>query len=244
MNDMTVHTSGALVAPAPNPFEVYSEAASNNRIIGDLLRFAKGDWLAGRNGDEMPRGARLIVNVADMRIGWQCWKGGKPVDARLGRVADSFVPPTRAALGDMDEDEWDRDEKGNPRDPWQFTNVLVMKAEKGDQLYTFSASSKGQLGAVAKLVGEYGKRVRSHPSDLPIVALEVDSYQHTIKERGRIKVPVLKLVGWTNNAAFQDALAAEAAEAEEHSDLPFSDEPAAPVSATGKGAKASHKAEF
>jgi hypothetical protein len=236
MNDMTVHTSGALAVAALNPFEQLADAANGNRIIGDLLKFAKGDYLSGRNGEEMPRGTRLVANVADLRHGWVRWSGGKPTDTRMGRVADAFVPPARGALGDTDEGEWDLDNDGKPRDPWQFTNTLIFKAEKGDQLYTFSGSSKGQLGAIAKLCGEYGKRVRSHPNDLPIVALEVDSYNHPDKTRGRIKFPVFKVVGWTANSGFQDAMAAEEAAAE-NDDLPFDEAPAAPVSATGRARK-------
>jgi hypothetical protein len=246
MNDLTpIKSSGALVAAAPNNFEAYSEAASGNRIIGDLLKFSKGDWLFGRNSDEMARGTRLVANIADLKVGMVKWEGGKPVDAEMGRVADGYRMPKREDLGSTDKDLWERDEvSGQPRDPWQLTNVLILKAEKGDQLFTFSPSSKGGVGAIAKLAGEYGKRVRSHPNDLPIVALEVDSYSHPNKALGRIKVPVLKIVGWTASAGFEDALAAEAAEAEEMSDLPFDEAPAAAVTATGRGGKPSRSAEF
>lgn len=229
MNDMTVRASGAVATASDlNVFEMYAEAANGNRIIGDFLKFSKGDWLFGRNADEMDRGTRLVANVAELKVGWQRWEGGKPTDTVMGRVMDAFVPPVRASLGDMDKDHWEVDQStGQPRDPWQLTNTLILKAEKGDDLYTFSTSSKGGIGAIAKVAGEFGKHMRSRPSELPIVALEVDSYAHPNKALGRIKTPVFKLVGWADKSAFDDALAADAAAAEElGDDLPFDDEAA------------------
>jgi hypothetical protein len=246
MNDMTTRTSGAVALPERNVFEAYSEAANGNRIVGDFLKFSKGDWLFGRNADEMDRGTRLVANVLELKVGWQRWEGGKPTDSNMGRVMDAFIPPVRASLGDNDKDLWERDEQtGQPRDPWQLTNTLILKAELGDDLYTFSTSSKGGIGAIGKLAGEFGKHMRARPNELPVVALEVDSYAHPNKALGRIKTPVFKLVGWTDKSAFEDALAADAAAAEEagqDDDLPFEEEKAPP--AKGKGKSASSAAHF
>lgn len=246
MNDITTRDSGALTVPGRNFFEQYEEASNGNRVIGDFLKFSKGDWLAGRNSDDVPRGTRLIANIPDLKVGWQRWEGGRPVDSVMGRVMDGFSPPARSTLGDTDQSAWERDEvTGQPRDPWQATNVLVLKAEKGDQLYTFSTSSKGGIGAIAKVAGEYGRRMRAHPTQIPVVALEVDSYAHPNRSLGRIKVPVFKIVGWIEDAGFKDALAADEAAAE-GADLPFDQTPAAVVkTATGRNAQqASRSAEF
>lgn len=240
MNEMTTRTSGAVALPERNVFEQYAEAANGNRIIGDFLKFAKGDWLYGRDAEEMERGTRLVANVAELKVGWQRWEGGKPTETIMGRVMDAFVPPVRASLGDDDKELWERDEKTNqPRDPWQLTNTLILKSEKGDDLYTFSTSSKGGIGAIAKIAGEFGKHMRARPNELPVVALEVDSYAHSDKKLGRIKVPVFKLVGWTDKAAFEEALAADEAAAadvsEGEDEIPFEAEPAP---AKGRGGKA------
>lgn len=241
MNDMTTRTSGAVALPERNVFEQYAEAANGNRIVGDFLKFSKGDWLYGRNSEEMDRGTRLVANVLELKVGWQRWEGGKPTDTNMGRVMDAFVPPVRASLGDNDKEMWEIDPgTGQPRDPWQLTNTLILKAEKGDELYTFSTSSKGGIGAIGKLAGEFGKHMRARPSELPIIALEVDSYAHPNKALGRIKTPVLKLVGWTDKASFEEALAADEAAAAgeaEGDDTPFEEEPA--PAPKGRGGKAS-----
>jgi hypothetical protein len=224
MIDLVVKTSGALALPEKNFFEQYAEAANGNRVIGDFLKFSKGDWLYGRNSEEMDRGTRLVANLAELKVGWQKWSGGKPADAVMGKVIEGFVPPTRASLGDNEPHLWEVDESnGQRRDPWQLTNTLILKEEKADDLYTFSTSSKGGIGAIAKIAGEFGRHMRAKPGELPVVALEVDSYAHPNKALGRIKTPVFKLVGWADKAAFDAALnaEAEAAEAASDEDAPF-----------------------
>lgn len=238
MNDMTHNSSGALAAPAPNFFEQYADAAATSRIVGDLLKFSKGEYVAGQNGDEIPEGTELVANLGELWVGWIHWEGGKPVDQQMGRVIDGYRPSTRAALGHTDQSEWERDENtGQPRDPMQLTNYLVMKAMEGDKLYTFTTSSKGGLGAVAKLAGEYGKRMRAKPNEYPVVALAVDSYRHPNKAYGKIFVPEFKVVGWVDKSAVVEAVEADAQAAEDQDQIPFDDAAAAPAAAKKTGGK-------
>lgn len=196
-------------------FEQYAEAANRNRIIGDLLKFSKGDWLAGRNADVVPMGTRLIANMDDLMVGWVRWSDNKPGDSHLGRVLEAYQPPKRQDLGDLDEAEWDVDvATGKPKDPWQFSNVLVLKEQDGEQLYTFNASSKGAIGSVAALCGSYGKMMRQRPDEFPLVELGFDSYRHSNKAYGIIKTPVFKVAGWAPKSGVVAAMIGEAANAE------------------------------
>lgn len=250
MNAMTETRGSALAVPEKNFFEQYAEAVSSNRIIGDLLRFNKGDWLSGQDQDELPIGTRLLVNVPEMTIGWVKWVDGKPEEQLMGRVADGFKPARRSELGDTDQEEWETDDDGRPRDPWQLTNYLILKEENGDQLYTLAGSSKGLLTAIGDVSGAYGKRYRMKPNEVPIVELQSDKYKH--KVYSWVKVPVLKVVGWTHKSAFDDALAAEAAEHQERSEaadhdedqdeIPFEAE--APKKGRGKASAASAETQF
>lgn len=238
MNDMTVRQSGAVAAPERNYFEAYSEAASSNRIVGDLLKFSKGEFLTGQNSDEVDAGTELVANLGELWVGWIRWEGGKPTDQQMGRVVEGYSPPGRRDLGEMDESEWEIDEtSGRPRDPWQKTNYLVMKAMEGDKLYTFTTSSKGGLGAVAKLAGEYGKRMRAKPNEYPVVALAIDSYRHPNKAYGKIFVPEFKVVGWVDKSAVVEAVEADAQAAEDQDSIPFSDAGDEPAPAKSKGSK-------
>jgi hypothetical protein len=135
--------STSLATTERNAFQQYSDAASRSRIIGKLLKFSKGEYLAGQDNEEIAEGTRLVVNMDELMVGFQKWEGGKPADSEMGRVAEGFRPPKRADLGDLDESRWETDDRGQPRDPWQLTNVVVLKAADGDQIYTFATSSKG-----------------------------------------------------------------------------------------------------
>lgn len=217
MNAITTkdETSGAVAVSGKNYFEQYADAQSQNRIVGDLLKFAKGDWTAGQDGEEVDEGTELVANLDELMVGWVKWEGGKPTDMRMGRVVEAYQPARRNELGDTDREQWERDDRGEARDPWQLTNYLILKEPGGEQLYTFATSSKGGMNAIGKLAGEYGKRIRQKPDEFPIVALGVDSYKHPNKAYGKIFTPEFKVVGWTGKGEFAEALADAAAAPEE-----------------------------
>ena len=47
-----------------NVFEVFADEIDTQRIIGTLLKFTKGDWLIGRDGEECPE-KELVAIVPD-----------------------------------------------------------------------------------------------------------------------------------------------------------------------------------
>lgn len=185
-----------------NYFASYGEeATARGNIIGSLLKFNKGDWLLGQDEDEINIGTKFVAIMDRLDIGWQKWEDGKPAGTRMGKVVEGFQPPRRKDLGDSDETEWEVDDQGNPRDPWQFSNNLILRrlgttGETDDDLVTFITSSRGGIGAIGEVCKIYGKEMRSQPDRWPIIELGVDSYNHSNKTFGRIKVPVLKVVGW------------------------------------------------
>lgn len=203
MNDVTVQETGTAVAEAGyNYFEAYGAQASQNTLVGQLLKFSKGDWLAGQGNTELKPGTKLVALMDQLQIGWVKWEDNKPTEQLMGLVIEGYKPMHRKDLGDLDESLWEVDMQGKPRDPWQRTNYLVLRdvgvedVTDEDRMYTFTTSSKGGIGAVVKLCNSYGKAMRQHPDEYPVVELKVDSYAHPIKEYGRIKTPVLELVGW------------------------------------------------
>jgi hypothetical protein len=169
-----------------NLFELYAEAASCSDIVGTRLKFSKGEYTAEREDEEILEGTELIANLDELKIGWMKWERGKPVDKQMGRPADRYFPPKRADLGDNDPDEWETDDRGRPRDPWQWTNYLLLKEPEGDRLFTFVASSVGGTRAVGKLAGLYGKRLHHEQNEFPLIALKVGSYRHWNREFGKI----------------------------------------------------------
>jgi hypothetical protein len=190
-----------------NPYIAYGQAAARTRIIGKLLKFNKfGEWTAGEANDEMPEGTELVVHMGEFYVGWIRWEDAKPVEQVMGRVLDNFQPPRRSELGDTDKAYWPVDNHGLARDPWQFSNYLVMMDLESGQLYTYATASRGGLQAIGKLSEAYGRKMTVRPRSFPVVLLGSDEYQHPNKQFGTIKIPTLEIDGWTDRRPFDQAL--------------------------------------
>jgi hypothetical protein len=161
------------------------------------LRFTKfGEWRYGMDDDELPRGTRLVAHMLSLVVGWQKWVDSRPAEAVMGLIAEGYEPPPRASLGDNDKELWDSFDDGQPKDPWQFTNQLILSDPVDRELFTFSTSSRGGLTAIGELSKLFSNHMRIKPDEMPIVALKVGSYLHPIKSRGEIRFPIFEEVGW------------------------------------------------
>jgi len=178
-----------------NYFEQYGDSVTPTVIVGKLLKMTKfGEWKAGQEEEDIAIGTRLLVNMNTLKIGWQKWVDNKPSEQKMGYLIDGFTPAKRDELGDDDEAMWDVMPDGQPRDPWQFTNVLIMLDPETDELFTFATGSKGGWGAIGELAKAYGKRVRMAPDEHPLIELQVRSYTHATY--GEIRAPKFMIVGW------------------------------------------------
>jgi len=213
----------ALATLSDNPFADYARAVNQRTIVGDILKFSKGDWSAGQNDDEIDEGTQFVAVMDELLIGWVKWEGGRPSEHRMGKLAEGFRPAKRADLGDTDEGDWETDNIGKPRDPWQLTNYLILKEVEGDRLFTFAPSSRGGLSAIGQLCDVYGRMLRQKPDQFPVIEIGTSSYKHD--SYGKVKVPVLKVVGWEKKAVAMAALDANAKSegnmGEDAEDAPF-----------------------
>ena len=183
----------------------YGEQASMRSIVGKLLKFSKGDYMAGEGDDDIPVGTEMIVNIPSLTVGWIRWADNKPTEQIMGVVFEGYKPPKRTTLGDDDKSLWEVDDVTHqPRDPWQLTNYLIMKMPDSEQLYTFTTSSRGGIQAVGELMKVVAPRLRMQPKTMPIITLGVDFYVHD--KYGRIKVPLFVPVRkWGDISQFDDA---------------------------------------
>ena len=196
--------AGTTVAKSEsNAFLAYGNAATTRSIIGTLLKFTKGDYIAGSDAEEIPLGTQFVANMDMLSVGWLKWEGAKPIEPCMGLVAEAFEPPRRRELGDLDESEWETDDNGARKDPWQFTNYLLMFEKASGEIYTFTTSSKGGLSAIGQLSKTYGKEIRQRPDSYPVIELGVSSYLHRDRKLGRIKVPTFKIVGGVDKKDYQ-----------------------------------------
>lgn len=192
---------------ARNAFETYGQQMSISSITGTLIKFNKGDWVNG-DDEDLDENMELVGNMDQLMVGWIKWIDNRPTEQIMGPVAEGYQPPRRNELGDLDQTQWEIDDQGRARDPWQFSNYIVMK-EPGqpaseENLYTFATSSKGGLGAIGAVCREYGKEMRVRSDEYPIIQLGSDSYNH--REYGRTKVPLLTIVGWEPKAQFDQVV--------------------------------------
>jgi hypothetical protein len=198
MNRPVIKPAGKEVSQATqNFFEKYGKAATMHSIVGRLLKFTKfGEFRAGQEEEQIDVGTRMAAHMSSLCVGFQKWADSRPADRVMGPVAQGYVPPKRDELGDTDKSRWDTFDDGRPRDPWQFTNTIVLVDMETGDLFTFSTASRGGLDAIGQLALKYGERLRQHPDDAPVVELGCSSYQHSDRKIGEVRIPVLKLVDW------------------------------------------------
>jgi hypothetical protein len=179
------------------------EEAKNRNFLGELIKFVKGDWLAGSDKDKIPSGQRFVAVLDTLTVGHIKWADGKPVDSKMGLVADGFKPVPRNELGDLDRATWELDENGRDFvDPWQKTTLFVLASPVAPHdLYTFTTSTVGGKGAVAALC-EAHARTTEGVGQYPVVTLATDSYQHKNRAIGRVKTPVFEIVDCVEAAPF------------------------------------------
>lgn len=213
-------------------YAAYGEQASASNL--PFLKFQKGEWTVGQNDDEVPTGTRFVADMGTLKAGWVRWWNGKPTESEMVSIALGHTPPKRHELPDNDPDQWERDQNG-PRDPWQFTNTLelVNPADPDDRVM-LSVSSRGGINAVGALCKAYGSHIRHAPDELPVIALESDSYKHT--QYGKVYVPLLRVTAWVDRDGNQ-------VEAENH-DARTVVEPAARTRANSRPAASNGKMRF
>lgn len=206
MNAITKPGNGQqALALQDDPFSRYANSVTPSTIVGTLLKFSKGEYLAGKDADVIPAGTRFTANVDALMAGWVKWINGRPVDHALVRVVDGLLPPQRDDLGDTDEDQWQYDNKGQHRDPWQQVNYLPMLDEHGE-IYTFSVTSIAGIREIGSLCRAYADRRKSGDDSFPLIEINIDSFQHRDRSIGRIKYPRLDIVGWVPKEKFANAL--------------------------------------
>jgi hypothetical protein len=194
-------SSAALTPVGSNPFLDHADAELASSINGKLLLFNKGDWVAGKEKQLIPIGTKLIANMDTYSHGWTKWVNGKPVEYRMGRIVDRFRKPYRSELDSLDKSLWELNDDGDPKDPWQETKTLELADPTTAEVYTYSTGTNGGFKCLALLSREYGRELRKRPNEWPVVALGCDSYMHPMKSYGRVKEPLLTIVGWVSKDA-------------------------------------------
>ena len=121
--------------------------ADSRWIQGTLIQFADWRWTQGSEKIEVEKGRKL--GAVGVRSVWVKWKDRKPVDYRT--APPSRLLPSRESLGDLDEGLWERDPKGDPKDPWANTRYVYLVCPNTAEALTFCTSSVGGRRCVEDL---------------------------------------------------------------------------------------------
>jgi hypothetical protein len=233
MNDRFDHKGKGIVpissTGAKNVFKSLAKSLLSGTVSGDLLKYIKGEWVAGKDKVPIPIGTRMVFNMDTAERGYVCWKGGKKVDEAMVSIASGEPQPDRNDLGDLDEEFWETGNNGKQKDPHQFTLRVSMADPKTGKLYSYSATTGGGRDAFAHLLDKYGEHADDHPDDHPVVELGSDSYEHPNRSVGTVLIPMLTLVGWVPKDA-KTVAAPAAPKAQQVTDLgePPPDDPSDP----------------
>jgi len=109
---------------------VKSESALSDYLASSgvpLLVFRQGDFSSGDT--EIALGTRFVARPIEHRIGLQRWEDKKPAESRMGYLHEGFIIPARSSLGFLDESQWELDQNGKPRDPWQSSESITFIAD-------------------------------------------------------------------------------------------------------------------
>jgi hypothetical protein len=188
-------------------FSQYAAEASKRMFLGTLIKYAKGTWQMGTGKVSISPDKPFIAVMDTATTGHLKWADGKPVDSRMGLIADGFRPLHRNDLDDLDSKSWEVDEYGDRVDPWQKTTLVVLlSATAPHDIFTFTTGTVGGENAIADLCGAHGSTTEE-VGQYPVVTLGTDSYEHKIKSRGRIDVPIFKIVDRVEAAPFNTMVA-------------------------------------
>jgi hypothetical protein len=183
----------------------YLASEDPQNMIGKLIKFSKGEFLKGQDGEVIPEGALYTVACDLLLTGFIRWQDGRPAEHKLVRVASGAPLYRRDELGHHDKARWESGADGEPRDPWQAAMyVPVMDAD--GEIGTFTASSGSAIKSLHRLLRRYATHAARHPGVYPLVKLKKGFWLHSDKAIGKVFYPDFEPAGWIDCAAFAEAL--------------------------------------
>lgn len=206
MNALTTQNGGGALAAYGAGKNAFDDAASDLGAGGGaFLKFNgnTGDFTFGAEGDEIPHGTQLAVQMDGFARGFICWVEGDVVEEVMVKVVDG-KPPLQSDLAD--HGPYEKHDDGT-QDGWsEQARVTFISLEDGET-YVYKTSSKSGLRALGNLLRDFARQMRSHPDALPVAEFGATSFiPKNNKKIGKKYAPSFKLVGWVQQEEI-DALA-------------------------------------
>jgi hypothetical protein len=179
----------------------YRATAPRVRGGGGYINFSKGEWSLGRERAPLDLNAVWLMNPATLQHGWICWRNSAiahevllPIGTQLpAEVSLPPVPPPGP-----DEAEGYQYQIG-------FSSTCIegpYTKDADNNTGHFKSSSIGGTGAIQKLIDDLNARmdecdVTGSEFYYPVIQFDTSFYNH--KVRGKIWVPLINVVGFSDN---------------------------------------------
>ena len=154
------------------------------------LKFTKtGNWVFGRDDNEVDPEELIAVNPTSFTIGWKGWNNGTPVSGPIVPIKQRKTLPK--------EDELEVLPAGEMNGWSKVLGVSLQSMADGTPLQ-YDATSYHGKEAVTKLMKEIGLGLKEHAeAPVALVKLTGDKYKH--KTYGSdVHYPVFTIVGWAD----------------------------------------------
>jgi hypothetical protein len=187
----------AVVQGADHLTRYFNEVAPSG-MAGRGVKW-KDDWyVTTDDGQKLPDSAEYVCLADETMVGWIKWGGtGEMPEKIMGLLFDGFEMPSRESLGDLDQSAWDVGLSGQPQDPWQHQQMVVLQDRATAELFTFITSSVTGRKAVGTLLRHYDRMRRNYPDDLPTVRLGKGGFKHKDSRVGWVDTPLFVVTGRT-----------------------------------------------
>jgi len=189
-------TQGTAVGQ-PDPgalYRAHHDEAKNLRAGRIFLKYSKGDWFIGKDAEQFPDNEFYFVPAMDLfERGWQCWKGGRPVDERF--VPYGTPAPLESTLPDHSpypakNDGW--------MEALKFPLIIVPHGKNTTAWLNveYAASSAGGKNMVFSLSKQFSEKIKlgeiTQQKCFVLCRAGTDHYMH--KEYGRVHYPTVEIV--------------------------------------------------
>lgn len=182
----------------PNPgalYRAHHDEAKNLRAGRIFLKYSKGDWFIGKNAETFADNEFYFVPAMDMfERGWQCWKGGRPVDERFVPYGTTPIPENTLP---------DHGPYPAKNDGWmealKFPLLIVPFTSKNTTAWLnveFAASSAGGKNMVYSLSKQFSEKIKlgEITEQKPFVLCRAGSDHYMHKEYGRVHYPTVEII--------------------------------------------------
>jgi hypothetical protein len=180
--------------------ERLQQLARASASVDQLVKFTTGVWTIG--GNSVPQDRRFTLMPAQVVHYWVRFADGKVAEELAQLVAEGgdtelriVRDKSREHLGHHDRALWEKDTKGDPKDPWVYGFGLPMIDNETGAIAVYKTNSSGGMSAIGTQVAHHTQNlVAGRSIGNPIVTLGSGSYKNK-KFGGFTQIPVFTVVG-------------------------------------------------